>query len=545
MTTTEQVQPPLATADAPTPLAQASALVDRARALLAQDSQRANDLAEQAMALTGGWANRAGRQITMACATLLVKARYQLGDLAEALVIGQQALTYVSDVRPTPDTCGLLSRMTWIYADIGRFERALTLSRRAFRQARRIDSRSWEAQAYSDLGVIYDRWGKADESSAAMLKIVELGLVDALSGEEKALICYNLAEAYLNLDQLIVALEYVEAGLAAARLSCLLSMRGTLMARLGDESSAEQMFYAACDLARTVHDFFDEYYSLYELAKLRRRQGKLDEAVAAIDAALAAVVAAPTLQLPCLSLRGELLAERGDFQAAYVCLQQLGMIREHVHSEQVTRQARASEVEFRAEMAQREARLERKKNVELRRYIAELEHLQEELRELSLRDALTGLFNRRYLSEQLDLLLKQSARRAAPLAVAIFDIDRFKDINDGFSHHVGDLVLTQVAAIAQTAVRSSDVLARYGGEEFVILLIDTPLEQAAAVCERLRGAVASYDWTSLQPGLAVTISLGLAASADQAAQIHSDLLLRRADSQMYLAKKRGRNQVCW
>ncbi|MBP6338583.1 MAG: GGDEF domain-containing protein [Vitreoscilla sp.] len=153
-------------------------------------------------------------------------------------------------------------------------------------------------------------------------------------------------------------------------------------------------------------------------------------------------------------------------------------------------------------------------------------------------DALTGLPNRRALEQALASLL---ADPSAHFSCAIADLDHFKRINDSWSHLVGDEVLRRIGALLHAGLRPGDVVARFGGEEFVILLPGTSLVEATAVTERVRQAIEAAPWSDLQPGLTVTISIGI-AQAEQADGF--DTLLARADTQLYAAKSLGRNRVC-
>lgn len=163
------------------------------------------------------------------------------------------------------------------------------------------------------------------------------------------------------------------------------------------------------------------------------------------------------------------------------------------------------------------------------------------LRELSLRDALTHLHNRRHFDEQAGKLFIHAKRSARPLTVMMGDIDHFKQINDTFSHAIGDKVLRTVGEILRAQTRETDLVARYGGEEFVIAFVDTPLDQAHQLCDKLRAHIAAHDWSDIDPQLKVTISIGLA----QLERDHNlDQVMQNADEQLYRAKSAGRNQVC-
>jgi diguanylate cyclase len=152
------------------------------------------------------------------------------------------------------------------------------------------------------------------------------------------------------------------------------------------------------------------------------------------------------------------------------------------------------------------------------------------------RDALTGLANRRHLERRAAELLPRLQAEGQPLALALLDLDHFKQINDRCGHATGDQVLVQLAQLLRENTRGGDIVSRHGGEEFVIVLPGMTLAAAAEVCERLRERVAGHGWPCAQP---VTISIGLAAAPPYALPA----LLAAADTALYGAKGRGRNQV--
>jgi diguanylate cyclase (GGDEF)-like protein len=160
----------------------------------------------------------------------------------------------------------------------------------------------------------------------------------------------------------------------------------------------------------------------------------------------------------------------------------------------------------------------------------------ERLTRTSLEDPLTGLPNRRRLDVAfLDLLTTK-----ANFVLAMIDVDHFKGVNDRFSHPVGDAVLRAIADLLAGGARHDDLVVRYGGEEFALLMRDADLEMAACACERLRASVQGYEWSALRPGLSVTISIGVAASTEEAGH---DAVVALADFRLYRAKQTGRNRV--
>lgn len=156
------------------------------------------------------------------------------------------------------------------------------------------------------------------------------------------------------------------------------------------------------------------------------------------------------------------------------------------------------------------------------------------LHEQAQSDPLTGLANRRALSLTLDMLDKSGTAYAA-LAL---DIDHFKRVNDSFGHDAGDEALKQVATIIRQHSRANDLACRAGGEEFVLLLPDTPLENATAIAERIRESIAAAEIPRVGR---ITISIGVACRSEAAQS--PEVVLKRADDQLYRAKESGRNRV--
>ncbi len=163
--------------------------------------------------------------------------------------------------------------------------------------------------------------------------------------------------------------------------------------------------------------------------------------------------------------------------------------------------------------------------------------------EMAITDALTSLYNRRYMETHLGALVEQAAARGKPIAVLILDIDFFKAINDGHGHDAGDDVLREFSLRIRKSIRNIDLACRYGGEEFVIVMPETDVAVATIVAERIRRRIATEPF-AIQQGacsLEVTISIGIAAfggTDDNAAA-----MLKRADQALYRAKRDGRNRV--
>ncbi|MEO6625196.1 MAG: GGDEF domain-containing protein [Burkholderiaceae bacterium] len=172
---------------------------------------------------------------------------------------------------------------------------------------------------------------------------------------------------------------------------------------------------------------------------------------------------------------------------------------------------------------------------QLKHSVTQLQSASVELTRLSLEDSLTAIPNRRNFEIYAATLLRQSIERGQSTCLALIDVDRFKQINDGFSHLVGDAVLREIARTLKSHVRELDMAARLGGDEFVIIFKNAELRVAERVCERIVVAVRTFDWNAIAPSLAASISIGV-AQAESGDTIET--LTDRADAAMYHHKKR-------
>ncbi len=163
--------------------------------------------------------------------------------------------------------------------------------------------------------------------------------------------------------------------------------------------------------------------------------------------------------------------------------------------------------------------------------------MEKELRCLSVTDCLTNCYNRRFFMQKLEEEIERAKRNGNKFSLIMLDIDRFKSINDRFGHNAGDLVLKSMAEMIKNRIRKIDTLARWGGEEFVLLLPDTPVENAARLAEELRESLSRMD---IQGVGRVTASFGVAGYCPGDSV---DSLVNKADNMMYEAKAAGRNCV--
>jgi diguanylate cyclase (GGDEF)-like protein/PAS domain S-box-containing protein len=169
--------------------------------------------------------------------------------------------------------------------------------------------------------------------------------------------------------------------------------------------------------------------------------------------------------------------------------------------------------------------------------------LRDALREMALRDGLTGLYNRRYLEDALNRELHRAERSGKPVAVVMIDIDQFKRFNDKFGHDAGDFVLSAIGRTISKSIRPSDIACRYGGEELAVVLSEASLECARERAEKLRLAIRDTNLTHLGQTLpAPTASFGIAVYPAHGTEPAD--LLKAADQALYRAKQEGRDRVC-
>lgn len=275
------------------------------------------------------------------------------------------------------------------------------------------------------------------------------------------------------------------------------------------------------DLATS--DFDGGAACLLTLAQVQRSLGKLEAAQQTLDKCRSLCEGKPTsVRILAQREHAELSAARGDYRAAYETF--FEFFEEHQRLESAEREARARSLQaiFETTEARRDS---------------------ERFRELSERDALTGLRNRRFVEAHLDSILLDVTDGGGPVSVALMDLDRFKRINDTRSHAVGDDVLRRVAHVLAYSAHevAGGVAARMGGEEFLLILPGLDLPAALDHLEQTRLRIQHRGWSDLTAGLPVTVSVGVACAPEDATD-RGDLL-HCADVRLYAAKGAGRNQV--
>jgi diguanylate cyclase (GGDEF)-like protein len=338
--------------------------------------------------------------------------------------------------------------------------------------------------------------------------------------------------------------------------TCAVMALAALRAGRVDEAAG---FVDLADAALTEETLAEEALSLIVAhAELRRARGELDEAIGVLDAAEPLPAEALTLRARCLffhtraaaleasgdseraladlrnwqALHQEraLMASKGRYQAASLQTELLRLRKQHDDSEAQRRATERAKAELEAI------------NGKLSQKVREVESLQAALQDQAVRDFLTGLYNRRYLNDVLPPMLALAQRHREPLALAVIDLDHFKDVNDLYGHAAGDRVLAGFGKLLRTRLRRSDIAFRYGGEEFCVLM---PRTSASAAQHKLDQILKAWRAMRFDLGgrtlTGSSFSVGIADSLTTPGS--SETLLNAADHCTLLAKRKGRGRV--
>ena len=293
---------------------------------------------------------------------------------------------------------------------------------------------------------------------------------------------------------------------------------------VGRFDDAIALLEPVCATEATGEDCDGLVLALLNLTEVRRLAGDLDAAQASLDRCrlLIEQYALTGQRTESLREQAELHAARGQYREAYETFRAFHIADNEMRALERDRRGRTLHALFGATEARRSSDF---------------------FRELSARDALTGLHNRRDLDSRLDELLAEVEQNGTRLTVGLVDVDHFKRINDTRSHAVGDEVLRRVAGMIEAAAAAVDggLAVRMGGEEFLLLLPEVDRREGVELLDRLRCEIAGYDWADVAEGISVTVSIGVAAAP--ADEVERGALLALADRNMYAAKRSGRDRV--
>jgi diguanylate cyclase (GGDEF)-like protein len=406
----------------------------------------------------------------------------QLGEYSSALQYNQRGLALVNQTKDRALKSTALTTLGHIYAQMGNHNKALQYHRKSLSLAKQTGNLHDQGLAMLGLGISHQENRKYATANQTLRQALERMQVTGAKDDQVRALC-AIGKNYLHQEQQAQAIEHLQHALEISK-------------QVGEKHIDE------------VHLLLSEAY---------QQQGNYELALN--------------------HFRGHHAAQQKIFNRdsqrrirTLLARTEIKEARREVEEQRI----RNDELEHALQAAEQ---ADREKESLLQQLATQAEMLEK----LAHEDGLTGIANRRWLDILFLREFERARRFGHQLSVAMIDIDDFKKVNDRLSHLVGDDVLRAIARLIRDNSRTVDVVGRYGGEEFMLVMVETNLEQARHTCEKIRRKVKSHQWEKTHPALkSVTISLGVASN--QTIQ-NPEELVRLADSNLYQAKKRGKNQV--
>lgn len=405
------------------------------------------------------------------------------------------------------------------------------------------------ASAKHDLALAYSSAGKIDVGISMLTEVSEI--LKPIDDEWfKVLTKMNLAMSYSNMGDFDKALALLQQCLAFAEQNShdtaklfVFSMYSHVYYDKGEYQQALHWLNKQICLSKilAVEDDYDFIFEAQILLKLK----EYDQ----VERVLNQVMLKDNVDLEIKTEIYKIFAECYAQQEKYI--ESIEMYVNYSESNEVLakklglKSLETSEAISDLESLRHEAEQAKTNNLLLQEKVTELDKLQNEYYQLSIHDSLTGIPNRRYITEFLTTTFAAAIRYQGGFGLALLDIDRFKLVNDNFSHQVGDTVLKQIAEILKNHVRQSDAVARFGGEEFILTFQEDSITDSVAFCERVRKSIEDYDWEIIAKDLKITASFGIASLVTVPSAKRFEDLISYADKKLYESKDKGRNCVSY
>ena len=523
----------------------------QARALRRLDYEKDRRLAEEAFELASA-PGEDGRPYTFGVATALSLLAYRnciLGEFDLALSQATQALGMLEPLTPSLPLGDLYDCIGWCHFSLGDYAESFDFLTKAIAVADEIDDRSLRAYVLDSIGGVHAATGKAevalDTQNHALVLHQELG--DSMG---EALVLNNMTYTYLELGDFTSALEAAQRALRYAEdegrhhlRMWVLDTLADVYLQMGDAQEAERYACRGLALAQEYSSEIDEARGMMKLARIACIKDSWGDALFAAKKALE-LTERKNLALEiyaCHELLAEILEHLGDYQGALVHYKSFHELKQAKTNDETESRLANLRLANQVDAARKDAEILRLRSLALEREVEERKVAQARLEARASLDALTGLYNRGHLAVLAEELHLDLAPHRA-LSVIMFDIDRFKQVNDLYGHLAGDAVLVAISRELSTNARETDIPCRYGGDEFLMLLVGADAEVAGRAAERLREQIVVTPIHYGSESIPVTISAGV-ASAGTDEPIDFNELVERADRALYRAKRSGRNRV--
>jgi diguanylate cyclase (GGDEF)-like protein len=477
--------------------------------------------------------------------------KYSQGKYPQAMQLFLEALTQAKTSKEAVLEAMVYNSISMVYCGIGDLNNSLEYQLKALEMYRQCSNRHGEVTALSNLAIDYGETGdfvRGLECNHAALEIAQERGFRLL----EAAILREIGTQYLEIQD-DRAIDYLKrASQQAHQIKSTRVMIETLhslgraFVHAGRSNLARRSLRWALQLAINSQRQYADIEVAYRLARVLleqpERESDLQDALELLHDCAPKVESIGDMRLAAKTLRtlSHALEQNGQTAQALEALKTSLIWNDRQRATEGQQRTLALTMQHAFSEATRQAELERTQRLELVRVNEVLMLQTEQLEREATHDGLTGLPNRRYLERLLDHECEQVRILETPLCVALADIDYFKQVNDRFSHAVGDEVLRVISRLFRTHLRDHDTVGRYGGEEFAFILPNTTKATAATVLERLRLEVERFDWASVHATLSVTVSIGIAEADQQQGRV---ALLNIADTNLYIAKRAGRNRT--
>jgi diguanylate cyclase (GGDEF)-like protein len=435
------------------------------------------------------------------------------------------------------------------YLHLAIFDEAAVWGQFAQQQAHDDQNHEVEADAFNTMGINYYRL----EQHNRALEMYEQALtLHRVLGSQRG-ICkafINTAEALSKLERHERALECAHEALRFARESGVrlleayaLHTIGQMYANKGDYEEALGPLEGSIPVARENGNQYVPLVSTIAIGQVHAHWGHPETAITYFNQglALAEELGNKLYTYRCHEALAQCFERLSDWRQSLEHYKQFHAVKEIVFNEQNMTRVQGLEIMHQVETARKETEFYQTRNADLEQEIIRRVELEKELQRQASTDALTKIANRRHFIETAGAEIERAIRHKRPLALALIDLDHFKQINDTCGHAVGDQALLTLTRIFQENIRPTDLFARFGGDEFVLLLLETVGTQAYEVLERIRRLLTGQVIETESVSVSISISAGIAVLRNNSDTL--DILIARADQGLYEMKRAGRNSI--
>lgn len=478
---------------------------------------------------------------------LISLCEYNFTDYVLALTQALEALAIFEELGDIAGQARACYTLCWAHWSLDNFAEAVEIGQRGLELACSAEDHRLTADLWNNLGLAYKRSGNYEAGYAAYHQTLSLCRAH---GDEltEAKVLTNIALAYVTQSEYEKALAYAE---ASARLNIDIAIiNGYTLLALGQAYCGLQQRAAAIACLEQAMDIGQNHdiaqlslVALHTRSQICVEHQEFDQAIILLQQGLAFAEQSSSYLYGarCHETLSQVYEERGELAQALHHYKAFHRIRETLFNDTKSSRVQSLEIYHRTEMARREAEIYQLRNIELEREIAQRKKTEELLAHQARTDGLTGIANRRHFLNVARHEIAHAQSQGNALALALIDLDHFKQINDQYGHAVGDQALIAFTQTVQKNARTIDLFARLGGDEFALLFPMTTDEQAHHVLERIVQELSAYPVTSGSAQICITLSGGIAGLIAPEETVES--LMSRADNALYRAKEAGRRQI--